>query len=226
MVVDAINDAVRGFAGIESPTDDQTLLAVRWRDSAETLGVCNPPLKPSTRRRTNARTSVTTQQKALAINLAAKWYGSFAEIGAGQEVGRWFFKVGGAAGTVAKTISAYDMAISDSVYGPSKRYVSRERLQSMLEREFSQVSGQLGEKLGNKRCFFAFADTVATRRFRNPEHGRGWIGVRLQNEPGAEPSQITLHAHLLDESAEREQEALGILGVNLLYGASSCTRFR
>jgi hypothetical protein len=169
--------------------------------------------------------SVTTQQKALAINLAAKWYGSFAEIGGGQEAGRWFFKVGGAAGTVAKTISAYDMAISDGVYGPSKRYVSRERLQAMLEHEFGQVSEQLRETFGNKRCFFAFANTVATRRYRSPappsspDHGRGWIGVRFQAEPGAEPSQIMLHAHLLDATADREQEALGILGVNLLYGA-------
>ncbi|MBX3376814.1 MAG: hypothetical protein KF678_07405 [Phycisphaeraceae bacterium] len=164
-------------------------------------------------------TPVSTQQKALAINLAATWYGSFAEIGAGQEVARWFFKVGGAAGTVAKTISAYDMAISDGLYGASRRYVSRERLQSMLEHEFGQVSAQLAEKVGEKRCFFAFADTVATRRFRSPEHGRGWIGVRFQTDPNAEPSQITLHAHLLDGSAEREQEALGILGVNLLHGA-------
>ena len=163
--------------------------------------------------------SLTTQQKAVAINLAAKWYGSFAEIGAGQEVGRWFFKVGGAAGTVAKTVSAYDMAISDGVYGQSKRYVSRERLQSMLDHEFAQVSEQLRGKLGDRRSFFAFANTVATRRFRSPENGRGWLGVRFQTEPGAEPSQITLHVHLLDSTADREQEALGVLGVNLLYGA-------
>ncbi len=164
-------------------------------------------------------TTPTTQQKALAINLAAKWYGSFAEIGAGQEVGRWFFKVGGAAGSVAKTISAYDMAISDGVYGQSKRYVSRERLQAMLEHEFAQVSEQLHDKQGDKRCFFAFADTVATRRFHSADHGRGWIGIRFQTQPRAEPSQITLHAHLLDASADREQDALGVLGVNLIHGA-------
>ncbi|HVZ92913.1 MAG TPA: hypothetical protein VG797_00230 [Phycisphaerales bacterium] len=163
--------------------------------------------------------TLTTQQRALAINLAAKWYGSFAEIGGGQEVGRWFFRVGGAAGTVAKTISAYDMGISDAVYGQSKRYVSRERLQSMLEREYAQVADQLRDKLGGTRCFFAFADTVATRRFQSAERGRGWLGVRFQAEPGAEASQITVHAHLLDASADREQEALGVLGVNLLYGA-------
>jgi hypothetical protein len=164
-------------------------------------------------------TNQTTQQKALAINLAARWYGSLAEIGGGQEVGRWFFKVGGAAGSVAKTISAYDMSISDGVYGQSKRYVSRERLQAMLEHEFTQVADQLRETHGERRCFFAFADTVATRRFRSPEHGRGWIGVRFQTQPRSEPSQITLHAHLLDASADREQDALGVLGVNLIHGA-------
>lgn len=166
-----------------------------------------------------AATVFTTRQKALAINLAGRWYGSFAEIGGGQEVGRWFFKVGGAAGSVAKTISAYDMAISDGVYGQSRRYVSRERLQAMLDHEFAQLSGNLNETQGDKRCFFAFADTVATRRFRSPEHGRGWIGIRFQTEPHAEPSQITLHAHLLDASADREQDALGVLGVNLIYAA-------
>ena len=160
-----------------------------------------------------------TSQKALTLNLDAKTYGSIAEIGGGQEVARWFFKVGGAAGTVAKTISAYDMAVSDSIYGQTKRYVSRERLNSMLEHEFSQVSEQLREKQGEKRAFFAFANTVATRRFRSTEHGRGWIGIRFQTEPRGEPSQITLHAHLHDTMADREQEALGVLGVNMIYGA-------
>jgi len=164
-------------------------------------------------------TIATTQHKALSINLAAQWYGSFAEIGGGQEVGRWFFKVGGAAGSVAKTISAYDMAISDGVYGQARRYVSRERLQAMLEHEFAQVSEQLRDKHGDQRCFFAFANTVATRRFRSSEHGRGWIGIRFQTQPCAEPSQITLHAHLVDASADREQDALGVLGVNLIHGA-------
>src|SRR5256885_9902478 len=164
-------------------------------------------------------TPLTTQQKALAMNLAAKWYGSLAEIGAGQEVARWFFKAGGAAGTVAKTISAYDMAISDGIYGPTKRYVSRERLNAMLDHEFAQVSGQLRQKHGDSKCFFAFANTVATRRFHSPEDGRGWIGIRFQPRPNEEPSQITLHAHLHDTRADLEQEALGVLGVNLIYRA-------
>src|SRR6266576_5812225 len=101
-----------------------------------------------------------THQKALRINLDPRWYGTVAEIGAGEEVARWFFKAGGAAGTVAKTISAYDMAISDGIYGQAKRYVSRERLNAMLEHEFAQASEQLREKVGDKRCFFAFANTV------------------------------------------------------------------
>ena len=164
-------------------------------------------------------TPLTTQQKALAMNLAAKWYGSLAEIGAGQEVARWFFKAGGAAGTVAKTISAYDMAISDAIYGQAKRYVSRERLNSMLEYEFAQASEQLREKFGDKRSFFAFANTVATRKFKSGDHGRGWLGIRFQTAPRQQPSQITLHAHLLDTLADREQHALGVLGVNLIHGA-------
>ena len=160
-----------------------------------------------------------TRQKALALNLDAKTYGTIAEIGGGQEVARWFFKAGGAAGTVAKTISAYDMAISDGIYGQAKRYVSRERLNAMLEREFAQLSDQLRQKNGDRKCFFAFADTVATRRFHSPEHGRGWIGIRFQARPREEPSQITLHVHLHDSLADIEQEALGVLGINLIYGA-------
>src|SRR5580698_1778979 len=162
---------------------------------------------------------LTTQQKALALNLDASKYGCFAEIGAGQEVARWFFKVGGAAGTVAKTISAYDMAVSDAIYGQAKRYVSRERLHAMLEHEYGQASEQLREKFGDKRAFFAFANTIATRRFKSAENGRGWIGIRFQTKPHEEPSQITLHAHLHDTLADREQQAVGVLGVNLIYGA-------
>jgi hypothetical protein len=160
-----------------------------------------------------------TRQKALALNLDARTYGTIAEIGGGQEVARSFFKAGGAAGTVAKTISAYDMAISDGIYGPTKRYVSRERLNAMLDHEFAQVSEQLRQKHGDSKCFFAFANTVATRRFHSPEDGRGWIGIRFQPRPNEESSQITLHAHLHDSLADLEQEALGVLGVNLIYGA-------
>src|SRR5688572_13095809 len=140
-----------------------------------------------------------TRQKALALNLDGTRYGTFAEIGGGQEVARWFFAVGGAAGTVAKTISAYDMAVSDGLYGATKRYVSRQRLEAMLEQEFAQLVQRLQERIGDKRSFFAFADTVATRSFRQAGSGRGWIGLLFQARPGAaEPSQIIIHAHLAD----------------------------
>src|SRR5882757_755011 len=102
-------------------------------------------------------------QKALRINSDARRYGTFAEIGAGQEVARWFFRAGGAAGTVAKTISAYDMAVSDAIYGPTDRYVSRRRLQAMLQYEYDLILQRLKEKRGDKTAFFAFANTVATR---------------------------------------------------------------
>lgn len=163
--------------------------------------------------------SMTTRRKALALNLEAKTFGSFAEIGGGQEVSRWFFSVGGAAGTVAETVSAYDKAVSDRLYGHATRYVSRERLEAMLEKEFGQLQAGLPEKLGDAKCFFAFADTVATRSFSKGGNGRGWLGIRFQGRPHEESSQIILHAQLLDSTATGEQETLGVLGVNLIYGA-------
>jgi len=163
--------------------------------------------------------SSSTRQKALKLNLDATTYGTFAEIGGGQEVARWFFAVGGAAGTVAKTISAYDMGVSDALYGHAQRYVSRQRLEAMLEQEFKQVLQQLDVGRGDKKRFFAFANTVATRSYKIPGNGRGWMGIRFQAKPHEEPSQIIFHAHLLDSTAARQQEALGILGVNLVYGA-------
>jgi hypothetical protein len=163
--------------------------------------------------------SITTRQKALALNLDATRYGTLAEIGGGQEVARWFFSVGGAAGTVAQTISAYDMKVSDRRYGSTKRYVSRERLEAMLEQEFAQLYEGLRSERGDTKCFFAFADTVATRSFRKAGNGRGWLGIRFQARPREEPSEIIIHAHLLDSTATGEQEALGVLGVNLIHGA-------
>jgi hypothetical protein len=160
-----------------------------------------------------------THQKALKLNLDSPTYGAFAEIGAGQEVARWFFLVGGAANTVAKSISAYDMAVSDSLYGKAQRYVSRQRLEAMLELELQQLIGSLSSARGAATTFFAFADTVATRRRSREEKGRGWLGIRFQTRPLEIPSQIIVHVHLLDPPAVREQEALGVLGVNLIYGA-------
>ena len=162
-----------------------------------------------------------THQKALQINLDPSKYGTFVEIGAGQEVGRWFFRVGGASGTIAKTMSAYDMTVSDAIYGPCERYVSRQRLTSMLEREFDLLIERLGQKRGANTKFFAFADTVAARSYssRKDMEAHGWLGVRFQTEPQGEPSQIIIHARLLDPENVQEQEALGIIGVNLVHGA-------
>ncbi len=161
----------------------------------------------------------TTYDKALQINLDAARHGTFAEIGAGQEVARWFFQVGGASGTVAKTVSAYDMAVSDALYGPTDRYVSRRRLLSMLEHEYRSLDQMLGAKRGASAAFFVFANTLTTRRYGRQENGHGWMGIRFQHESGATPSEIVLHVWMLDRDNAREQEAIGILGVNLLHGA-------
>src|ERR1700758_5773090 len=160
-----------------------------------------------------------THQKALRINLDPRWYGTIAEIGAGQEVVRWFFRVGGAAGTVAKSMSAYDMAVSDAVYGKAERYVSVGRLQNMLDHEFDLNVERLNEERGDSNCFFAFADTVVARSYRGNNECHGWMGIKFQSQTHDEPSQIVMHVRMLDEEANLQQEALGIVGINLLYGA-------
>ena len=146
-------------------------------------------------------------------------YGTFAEIGAGQEVARWFFKVGAAAGSISKSISAYDMAVSDAIYGRCKRYVSRERLQSMLDHEHSLNLERLRPARGDTTAFFAFADTVAARNYQGTNECHGWMGVKFQAHPRDEDSQIIIHVRMLDHENGLQQEALGIVGVNLLYAA-------
>ncbi len=160
-----------------------------------------------------------THHKALKINLDPRWYGTLAEIGAGQEVVRWFFRVGAAAGTVAKSISAYDMVVSDAIYGRGDRYVSRARLQAMLDLEFQLNVERLSEKRGDNTAFFAFADTVVARSYKGGNECHGWMGVKFQSRPRDEPSQILIHVRMLDAEAALQQEALGVVGVNLLYGA-------
>jgi hypothetical protein len=167
----------------------------------------------------NAEMDVGTNKKAFQINLDAKKYGTFAEIGAGQEVARRFFHVGGASGTIAKTMSAYDMTFSDAIYGPTDRYVSRVRLNTMLDREYNLLQERLGAKLGDQRQFFVFADTVAARSFKQHNESHGWLGVRFQTQTRSEPSQIIIHVRMLDEANVDQQEALGVIGINLLYGA-------
>jgi len=162
---------------------------------------------------------LSTHEKSLKINIDAARYGTFAEIGAGQEVARWFFRVGGAAGTVAKTMSAYDMTVSDAIYGAAKRYVSRDRLQAMLKHEWGLLLERLDKDRGGQTAFFVFADTVATRSFSRKEDGGGWLGVRFQTSPRTEPSEVIIHTRLWEQDVARQQEALGVLGVNLLHGA-------
>jgi len=160
-----------------------------------------------------------THQKALSINLDDKIYGTIAEIGAAQEVARWFFRVGAAAGSVAKTMSAYDMQVSDDIYGQAGRYVSRERVESMLSKEYGLLVQRLAEKRGHDTRFFAFCNTVAARNFAGTNECQGWVGLRFQSEAGGEANTIILHINMLDDTNVAQQEAVGILGVNLIYSA-------
>jgi len=160
-----------------------------------------------------------THHKALTLNLDASAFGSFAEIGAGQEVARWFLVVGGASGTVAKTISAYDKEVSDDLYGSGSRYVSRQRLEAMLDHEWNQLLTQLSKTRGPQTRFFTFVDTVSARNFAGTNESHGWIGLRFQLQPAGLANDVLLHINLLDPSNLLQQEAIGILGVNLIYGA-------
>jgi len=160
---------------------------------------------------------LTTNRKALTINLDERKYGTFAEIGAGQEVARVFFQAGGASGTIAKTISAYDMNFSDAIYGKAPRYVSRERLDLMLNHEFNLLRERLATQRGERTEFFVFADTVATKGYKGTNDAHGWLGVRFQAEPGGAPSEVLLHVRMWDKENVLQQEALGIAGTNLIY---------
>jgi hypothetical protein len=163
--------------------------------------------------------NLNTHRKALRINLDANSYGSFAEIGAGQEVVRWFLVVGAASGTVAKSISAYDKEVSDDLYGSGARYVSKERLQAMLDNEWAQLIDQLNKRRGSDTSFFSFVDTISARNYAGTNEPHGWVGLRFQLQPGGQPNDIVLHINMLDLSNPLEQEAIGILGVNLIYAA-------
>jgi len=161
------------------------------------------------------------RQKALEINLDSKIYGTFAEIGAGQEVARHFFRAGGAAGTIAKSISAYDMTMSDAIYGKeaSGRYVCEHRLQKMLDKEYEMLVERLSQTKSSETTFFSFANTVAAKSFKGTGENHGWIGIKFQHRPKANPSQVILHVQMHDAENIQQQEALGMIGVNLIYGA-------
>ena len=158
-------------------------------------------------------------QKALEINLNPNIYGTFAEIGAGQEVARHFFRAGGAAGTIAKSISAYDMTMSDAIYGKenSGRYVCEERLQKMLNTEFDILINRLSDVRHKETTFFAYADTVSAKSYKGNGEDHGWIGIKFQHKPGSRPSQVIVHMSMLDAENIQQQEAIGLLGVNLIY---------
>lgn len=160
-----------------------------------------------------------TDQKALDINLNEKIYGTFAEIGAGQEVARYFFKVGAAAGTIAKTMSAYDKTVSDDIYGPEikGRYVCESRLYKMLDHEYELIEQRLSKERPNTNLF-VFADTVSTIDYHKTIKGHGWLGIRFQLTPSSKPNDIVLHVKMLDNDYQLQQSAVGILGVNLIYG--------
>jgi hypothetical protein len=160
-----------------------------------------------------------THHKALTLNLDASAFGSFAEIGAGQEVAHWFLLVGGASGTVAKSISAYDKQVSDDLYGSGSRYVSRQRLEAMLDKEWAQLLAQLSKTRGPHTRFFCFVDTVSARNFAGTNDPHGWVGLRFQLQPAGPPNDVLLHINMRDPANVLQQEAIGILGVNLIYTA-------
>lgn len=161
----------------------------------------------------------TTYDKALELNLDPGVYGTFAEIGAGQETANCFFRASGTAGLVAKTISAYDMTMSDAIYGHADRYVSAERLGAMLDHEYSILLERLGPKRGEETTFFSFCNTVRARGWKDSGECHGWLGVRYQMKPGDPPSDIVLHVRLLDSRTIDQMEALGTIGVNLIHSA-------
>ncbi|QDF68152.1 TonB-dependent receptor [Shewanella sp. SNU WT4] len=165
--------------------------------------------------------SRSTKDKALRLNLDEKKYGTIVEIGAGQEVARNFFVAGAAAGTIAKTMSAYDMNFSDAIYGVQQdgRYVSKARVIAMMEQEFALVVERVANVRSKSSRYFTYAATVAAKSFNRNNECHAWCGVRIQMYPGAEPSNLVVHVRMFDDNAEAQQQALGILGVNLIYAA-------
>jgi hypothetical protein len=166
--------------------------------------------------------ALTTYEKAQELNLDPAVYGTFAEIGAGQETANCFFRASGTAGLVAKTISAYDMTMSDAIYGQTGRYVSAGRLEAMIAHEYSILLERLGPKRGDRTTFFSFCNTVRARGWQDQAECHGWLGIRFQMKPGDPPSDIVMHVRLLDARAIDQMEALGTIGVNLIHSAFRC----
>ncbi|MFH2095033.1 MAG: TonB-dependent receptor, partial [Bacteroidota bacterium] len=162
---------------------------------------------------------ISIKNKALKLNLNPLIYGTIAEIGGGQEVARAFFQAGGASGTVAKTISAYDKTFSDYFYNNNKsgKYVSDNRLSKMLGKEYDDLVKILSGHRDKRTQFFVFADTVETLNFQKTNMGQGWMGVKFQLKPGGEPNEVIIHVNLLEKDSLLQQYTLGTLGVNLIY---------
>ena len=169
----------------------------------------------------NDRVILTTAQKALKINLNSEIYGTFAEIGAGQETVREFFRAGAASGTIAKAMSAYDKAFSDDIYGieEDNRYVTESRLRKMLKHEYNLIEKRLDRNLHPNKMYFAYANTVATINFAKTFKGHGWMGIRFQTEASKETNEIIIHFRLGENEAKHQQETVGRLGTNLIFGA-------
>ncbi len=164
------------------------------------------------------REILTPARKALRVNLDPDFYGSFAEIGAGQDAANTFFEAGGASQTIAKTMSAYDMSFSDSIYGVETdgRYVSRSRVEKMLAHEYDLLEERLPERK-NTTCFFAYANTVATIDFHKTRPGHGWLGCRFQSSPDTEPNQLVIHVKLKETEKLLQHKTLGVIGTNVIY---------
>ncbi|MCU0358294.1 MAG: TonB-dependent receptor [Cyclobacteriaceae bacterium] len=162
---------------------------------------------------------LTTQEKALRINLRRDIYGSFAEIGAGQEVAANFFKAGGASGTIAKTMSAYDMKFSDAIYGQCERYVCEPRLIRMLDHEYALLAERLPHRVDDT-SFFAFANTVEILNYERTNQAHGWIGLRFQNTPKGDYNDLIIHVKMHDNDPLLQQYALGVVGVNMIYACA------
>jgi len=166
------------------------------------------------------RVILTPEQKALRLNLNQNIYGTFAEIGAGQEVSRHFFRVGGASGTVAKAMSAYDKDFSDAIYGKEKknRYVCKDRVSHMMEHEYGLITDRLSREKHPTKKYFSYSNTIATINFSKTSEGQGWMGCKFQTAPDKEPNEVVFHVRLHENEATLQQITVGILGVNLIYG--------
>ncbi|WP_299886481.1 TonB-dependent receptor [uncultured Lacinutrix sp.] len=170
---------------------------------------------------TNIESIPSLKDKALRINLNQNIYGTFAEIGAGQETVRQFFRAGGGSGTIAKAMSAYDKDFSDAIYGieNDKRYVTEARLRKMLDHEISLIEQRITRDKHPNKMFFSYANTVATIDFAKKYKGHGWVGIKYQVDAEQEYNEIVLHIRFKENDARLQQETLGKLGTNLIYGA-------